>query len=335
MSNTNIYEKMTEKIMMKGSLIIPELFKMTCNQQEADILLAMPGTPEKLSIKVDLPVEEVDKICQNLYFKGVAFKSFKGGSLGYKMCRDMIQFHDASILWPKAPVEFHDLWQEFIEDEWPDFARNAVQFTKEAFTRVIPVGKAIDAGKQQILDFDSANQIIQKAELVAVTKCTCRIIAHKCDRPLEVCLQVNNAARYSLDRGTGREITKKEAFDILRECEAKGLIHVTMNKAHAGHFICNCCSCCCQALPLVISEGLNICNPSRYTAEIDPEKCSFCGTCVERCAFNAIIEQNSQTADDYMEVIADKCMGCGLCHLTCPEEAISLLEVRDISFIPA
>lgn len=48
---------MTEKIMMKGSLIIPELFKMTCDQQEADILMAMPGTPKQLSIKVDLAVE--------------------------------------------------------------------------------------------------------------------------------------------------------------------------------------------------------------------------------------------------------------------------------------
>jgi len=35
-----------------------------------------------------------------------------------------------------------------------------------------------------------------------------------------------------------------------------------------------------------------------------------------------------------MTVIAEKCMGCGLCHGTCPEDAVSLKEVREIDFIP-
>ncbi len=37
-----------------------------------------------------------------------------------------------------------------------------------------------------------------KAKDLAVTKCTCRLVAHKCDRPLEVCLQVDNAASYAV-----------------------------------------------------------------------------------------------------------------------------------------
>jgi Pyruvate/2-oxoacid:ferredoxin oxidoreductase delta subunit len=282
-----------------------------------------------------MPVADVEKMCLELYRKGLSFKSFKGGTVGYKMCRDMIQFHDATILWEDASREYLDLWQEFMETEWPDFARLVEQFFPKPFTRVIPVNKSIDAGKQKILDADSVDKIIESAEVIAVTKCTCRVIAHKCDKPLEVCLQVNNAARYTLDRGSGRELTKNEALAILRKCEEDGLVHVTMNKMHVGHFICNCCDCCCQALPLVIKEGLKICDPSRFRAAIDPDQCSSCETCLDRCYFNALELVETESGSTVMGVVGDKCMGCGLCQITCPEGAISLTAIREEEFIPA
>ena len=326
----NIYEQMTDRIMLTGSKLIPELFRMIADQSEAELLMAMPGTPDALAEKTGRPLAKVEAACDTLYYKGLAFKSFKGGTVGYKMCRDMIQFHDATILWPEATKAYHDLWQRFMEEEWPMFARLAEQFFPKPFTRIIPVGQAVDAGNQQVLDIDSANRIVMDADTIAVTKCTCRLTAHKCDMPLEVCLQVGNAAKYTLDRGTGRAVSKEEALSILADCEEKGLVHVTMNKAHAGHFICNCCACCCQAMPLVISEGLKILDPSRYVAEIDPDLCSACGTCLDRCFFSAIEEQA-----DAMAVIAEKCMGCGLCQVTCPEDAITLKAVRPEDFIPA
>ncbi len=332
---TPVYEKLTDKIMLTGSKIIPRLFEMIADPDEAALLLAMPGTPEKLAETVARPAADVEKMCVELYRKGLSFKSFKGGTVGYKMCRDMIQFHDATILWKDATREYFDLWQEFMETEWPDFARLAEQFFPKPFTRVIPVNKSIETGKQKILDADSVDKIIESAEVIAVTKCTCRVIAHKCDQPLEVCLQVNNAARYTLDRGTGREVTNEEAIAILRKCEEDGLVHVTMNKMHVGHFICNCCDCCCQALPLVIKEGLKICDPSRFAAEIDPDLCSSCETCLDRCYFNALELTETAGESETMRVIRDKCMGCGLCQITCPEDAINMTAVREEDFIPA
>lgn len=329
----DIYEQMTDKIMLTGSKLIPELFRMIADEDEARLLMAMPGTPEQLAEKTGRPLDDVEESCRVLYQKGLAFKSLKGGTVGYKMCRDMIQFHDATILWADAPLAYLDLWQRFMEEEWPMFARLAEQFFPKAFTRVIPVDQSLDPENQQVLDADSARKIITDADVIAVTRCTCRIIAHKCDMPLEVCLQVDNAARYTIDRGSGREVSATEALDILDLCEEKGLIHVTMNRSHAGHFICNCCSCCCQALPLVISEGLKILDPSRFMAEIDPELCSGCETCLERCRFNAIEASDSNA--DIMRVIAEKCMGCGLCQITCPESAILLKAVRPADFIPA
>jgi formate hydrogenlyase subunit 6/NADH:ubiquinone oxidoreductase subunit I len=332
----DIYQQMTDKIMLTGSRLIPELFRMIVDPEEARLLLAMPGTPEELAGRVGRSPEELERMCRTLYQKGVAFKSFKGGGLGYKMCANLIQFHDATILWSEATPEFHALWQRFMEEEWPGFARLLVKVVKKPLTRVIPVQQSIETGRQQVLDADSVESIIRSAEALAVTRCTCRVIAHKCDMPLEVCLQVNNAARYTIDRGSGREITREEALSILRDCEERGLVHVTMNKAHVGHFICNCCPCCCQTLPLMIREGLRISDPSRFRAEIDPALCTFCETCRDRCHFNALTPSESpgENGHPVMQVIAEKCMGCGLCHSACPEGAIRLREVRELDFIP-
>lgn len=49
-------------------------------------------------------------------------------------------------------------------------------------------------------------------------------------------------------------------------------------------------------------------------AEIDPERCSACGTCVELCQFSAI---SSEFVVDQIE-----CEGCGVCHALCPEKAV-------------
>jgi NAD-dependent dihydropyrimidine dehydrogenase PreA subunit len=333
--SASIYEQLTDKIMLTGSTIIPRLFEMIADPDEAALMLAMPGTPEQLSATLAQPEAEIEKMCRELYRKGLVFKSFKSGTVGYKMCRDMIQFHDATILWEDASREYFDLWQTFIETEWLDFARLFEQFLPKPLTRVIPVNKSIDSGKQKILDADSVDKIIESAEVIAVAKCTCGVIARKCDKTLEVCLQVNNAARYTLDRGSGRELTKAEALTILRKCEDEGLVHVTMNKMHVGHFICNCCDCCCQALPLVIKEGINICDPSRFQAVIDPDRCSLCETCLDRCYFNALKLIETENGNETMSVIDDKCMGCGLCQITCPEQAISMIAVREEDFIPA
>lgn len=325
-----IYDEMADRILLSGSKLIPQLFEMIADKEEAELLMAMPGSPQELSESLKKPEEVVAEMCKTLYVKGLAFKSLRDGDVKFKMCRDLIQFHDGTILWPDATKEYHDLWQQFMEIEWPDYARMVTSIIPTAFTRVIAVEESVDPGKQQVLDMDSIKNIIASSETLAVTKCTCRVIAHKCDKPLEACIQVDNAAKYTLDRGTGREISKDEAYEIIRDCEEKGLVHVTMNKAHVGHFICNCCECCCQTLPLIISERLNLTAPSRFSAVVDQGLCSGCGTCLERCKFDAI-----ELVNEVAVVNADNCLGCGLCTVTCDEDAIGLVEARPADFIPA
>jgi len=55
----------------------------------------------------------------------------------------------------------------------------------------------------------------------------------------------------------------------------------------------------------------------RPLAEIDLEKCSRCGLCVDICRFNAIQD---------FRVDRFACEGCGLCREVCPQEAVSMRE---------
>lgn len=327
----SLYKELASRIGLGESEIAPRLFEMLADETDAKILLSLPGTIEDVQAKLGLGQEEAEERMKELFLKGLVFPSHKTTPTTYRMGRDFVQFHDATILWQDAPLEFLDLWQEFMEKEWPDYARRISEMLPKPFTRMIPVNVAIEA-RTHILDFESVGDMVRKARILAVTKCTCRLTARKCDRPLEACIQVNNAAAYALSRGTGRRITVEEALEILKKSEEEGLIHVTLNRHEVDHFICNCCPCCCQTMPVLIKGGIRVVDPSRYKAEIEAGRCTGCGTCHERCYFGAIEWESGEGS--VSRVDGSKCMGCGLCRVTCPEEAIELVEVRPESFVP-
>ncbi len=63
--------------------------------------------------------------------------------------------------------------------------------------------------------------------------------------------------------------------------------------------------------------------------EIDNEKCTRCGKCVEQCRFNALFMLKGQKP----QIVKDLCCGCGLCWVICPEGAItSKKEACGVSF---
>jgi MinD superfamily P-loop ATPase len=55
---------------------------------------------------------------------------------------------------------------------------------------------------------------------------------------------------------------------------------------------------------------------SNYIAIIDEESCESCGICKEeRCPMDAIVEDLGGYS-----VQAERCIGCGVCAVTCPTE---------------
>ncbi|RJP26396.1 MAG: 4Fe-4S dicluster domain-containing protein [Actinobacteria bacterium] len=331
MNDEDLYEKLSERILTKGSAFIPELFRMIADEEEARIMLATPGTAEELADKLGYPLEEMEQKLDLLYHKGLVFKADKPQGTLYRMCRDITQFHDATILWDGTTPEYLALWGRQTQEELPDYINMVSMVIPKPFTRVVPVNQPVEA-RQSILAFEDVEQMVHDAGKLAVVNCTCRLVDGKCGKPLEVCLQLGKAADYTIDRGSGREVSEDEAMEIIRMSEEAGLIHVAMNKAYGSHIICNCCEDCCVAFGLPI-EATKIVDPSRFLAVVDADTCSGCGDCVERCFFDAVTLEE-RDGEEISVIAAEKCMGCGLCQVTCPEDAISMQAVREEDFVP-
>jgi Pyruvate/2-oxoacid:ferredoxin oxidoreductase delta subunit/DNA-binding MarR family transcriptional regulator len=332
MSEKTVYEQLADAVGTGDSKYIPGIFESLADNKEAKVLLAAapPATIQELVQKTGLKEEEVEAMIDPLFKKGLLFKSKKAEGTRYYRVRQVLQMHDSTAVIVDAPRKMLDLWKGFMDKEFNEYMRKMEQLLPSPVIRVIPVNVSVQ-NETQILAFDDVKSIIAQARNLAVTACSCRAIDGACGKPLEVCVQIDKAADYSIERGTGRKLEKDEALKMMKMCEEEGLIHVTGNKRTLGHVICNCCSDCCLNWPSVRTGLGKFVVPSRFRAEVDASKCTSCETCLDRCYFEAI---SMEGEEDTALIHAEKCMGCGLCLVTCPTEAIALKEVRPAEFVP-
>ncbi len=332
MADKTSYQQLAEHVGAGDSEIIPAIFESLIDENEASVLLAAspPATIKELAEKTGIAEEEIEKMMAPLFLKGLIFKSKKGDDMRYYRVRHVPQLHDATAVMVDPPPKMMALWKEYAHKEWDGYSRKLEELLPQPVIRVIPVNLSIDH-KSQILAFDDVKSIVESARNLAVTKCSCRAIDGACGKTLEVCIQVDRAADYGIERGTARKLEKDEAIKMLKMCEEEGLIHVADNKRNVGHVICNCCDDCCINWASVRTGLGKFVVPSRFEAVVDADLCSSCESCLDRCYFDAI---SMEGEDDSAVVSSEKCMGCGLCMVTCPEEAISLNEVRPQEFVP-
>jgi hypothetical protein len=128
------------------------------------------------------------------------------------------------------------LWRQYMEEEYPQVPAALVTMKIPPFFRVVPINEKIET-KSQVLAYEDAARIVENASVIAVTNCPCRMIMRKCDKPIDVCLQINKGAQYALKRGTGRRIDAEEAKTILRRAEASrsGPSHGKQSRYRDGH----------------------------------------------------------------------------------------------------
>jgi Pyruvate/2-oxoacid:ferredoxin oxidoreductase delta subunit/predicted transcriptional regulator len=329
MADTILCQQLAEAVGAGESPLIRKIFEALVNDDEAKVLAAAapPATAGEIAHKTGLSQETIKTMVESLFKRGLIFKSKKGEEMKYYRVKTVPQMHDATILTPGISREVLDLWKTFMEKEWPKYGRKIMDFLPGSLMRVIPVNESIEPGSR-ILAYEDVIKIIENAKTLSVTKCSCRVIDGSCGKPLEVCMQVDRAAEYNLERGTGRALSKGEAIEMLKMCEEKGLVHVVDNRQVVGHVICNCCKDCCMNWSIMTGPKKWVA-PSRFEAVVDPDLCKGCKTCLERCFFDAIVVN-----DNLAVVNAERCMGCGVCTVSCPTEALRLKEVRPADFVP-
>lgn len=307
-------------------------------------------TPEEAKIAVRLkfspkPKEPLESIYERVKDLGYSIEELEKrldtmvmkGLIHSKRVEDKKLYNNMLFAIGIYELQINNLSKEFLDD----FFRYALEGlgltlfrTKTPQLRTIPLEKSITP-KKYVGNYDDLINIIENSEgPISVQPCVCRKVTDLAGRPCkvtsrrEICLAFGDLAQSELELCLGRPISKEEAIKIIRQNEEDGLV-LQLTNSFELEFICSCCSCCCGLL-----MGTNLLPKpaeyfaTNYYAEVDPELCSGCGTCLERCQMKAL-----KLIDDISTVNRDRCIGCGICVPTCPTEAIQL-RVKDKKVVP-
>lgn len=160
--------------------------------------------------------------------------------------------------------------------------------------RVIPIEQAID-GETRRASYEEVSKYLNENDIFTVSDCSCRtarrVMGEGCGHLAEdMCIQMGHAAEYYIRTGRGRQITREEAFEIIKRAEENGLMHQIPNLDGSGktHAICNCCGCSCLALRTAsMFKNVDMVR-SNYVSKVNKEKCVACGECVVNCPVNAL-----------------------------------------------
>ncbi len=303
--------------------------------EKQQIATLLPATSDRLVLETGMSLEAVEKNLAELRAFGAILRDHKTSrKVIFDLYPGIIELRDAVLLTPGIDLEMVEMWDHLIRKELPKTLPAWIKRKIPPVMRTIPVERTVDA-RSTVLDMESARSIVENAKQVVVIPCVCRSSRHSlnkspdCPAPEDahICMLINRFGQESLERGIGKQITGAEAVEKLKAAEEAGLVHMTRNNVKDDLALCNCCSCCCTGLFLVNQIKYDAFAPSRFQVSLDAEACVGCGTCVDRCQFEAI------EVDDIAQIDLDSCFGCGNCVLTCPSDALVLEEVRPREFI--
>ncbi len=252
-------------------------------------------TAQKLSVLCGKSVEKTSELLMQLAYAGVCFVNVIDGvdtfwydtwvpGIMEMMCNNK----ENVAKYPQIPRAF----EAYGRVRGP---RTAGAFpVGVGLMRVIPIESAID-GESHRASYEEVSKYLNDNTVFTVSDCSCRtvreVMGEGCGHLKEdMCIQMGHAAEYYIRTGRGRQITREEAFDIIKRAEENGLMHQIPNLDGSGktHAICNCCGCSCLSLrtaEMFINVDMV---RSNYVSKVDKDKCVACGECVEHCPVNAL-----------------------------------------------
>ena len=289
------------------------------SEEEAELYLSlsmMSETPDAIAQRIGRDAAAVAALLERMFEKGLIFRVKKGDSPRY----GAVPFVVGSYEYQAKDIDrgLAELFEQYFVE-----ALGKKGIGQMPPLRTIPVNKSIHH-LWPVAPYEDVKKIVESKDKISVSNCICRmqqgLLDKGCDKPLEVCFQFGSHAQYYVDKGMARFITKEEALSIIDKCDQEGLVPQPFASQDAGG-MCNCCGDCCGILRSIKFHS----KPAEqvltnYYAAVDPDVCSACETCVDRCQMEAVKAGDNDVA----LVDRDRCIGCGLCVTTCPSEALSL-----------
>lgn len=301
------------------------LLKKIFFKEEACVAVQLSGKMEPVDViaeRLGLPVKEVSTKLMKMVKRGLVWFSKKDGKPHFRLAPFIVGIFEAQL--ESMDHEFVHLFEEYMADG----GAVGIMKPQPAIHRVVPAKGAVKT--EWILPYDDVRALFIAAKTFSVRDCICRVQQdllgqRKCDFPLKNCLSFSSIDRPSRPG----DITKEQALAILDKTEDIGLVHTVSNVIKGIFYVCNCCGCCCGILRGITEWGIEeSVATANYFAVIDPDECTECGICIERCQVHAISEKDGKTVAE-----RKKCIGCGLCVTGCPDDAVRLQKKPDAEII--
>ncbi len=314
--------------------LVQELF----TPDEAEVNNAMPRKPstvEEIANELGKPRNDIVAILEAMADKGLCRTFLK----------DDVRFYQGE---PFMPGIFEYQFFTGKTTERDKKIARLIQAYKKAFeaargeaemtfpvARVITVDRTINAGNT-VHTYDQVSTYIDKNDTIGVGTCFCRHEAKLLggdthDMPMEACMWFGNMAAYAIERLGARQMTKQEARQVLDKAEEAGLVHMSRNTTEDIDFICNCDRWHCGVISGVLKQSKPaLFFNSGFQPRFDPDLCTACETCIERCPSEAL----AMGDNDVPQVNPHRCFGCAVCASGCPAEAIVMETKPDFPVPP-
>lgn len=313
-----------------------EILARLYTPEEAELIVKMPYGLVGLSrIEEVTGIEEsrLQKLLDGLGDKGLMLDFWTGEEYRYAVSPLVIGIFEFTMMRTRGELDMKEwarLFSEYLGDKTTFYGANFGRGEKISPLRILPYDDAIEDGDfVEILDYEKADAILDQVRRLAVGTCSCRheklhIGQKKCDIPLDTCTSFDTAADYMIRHGFAREVTKETIRVKLAQSKESRLVLCTDNTRKGVSFICHCCGCCCNILLGVSRFGYpNVVVTSNYIAQSNHEECGQCLSCSENCPVQAIAVDVKTSLPIVDESV---CLGCGVCALDCPTEAMKLVK---------
>lgn len=253
--------------------------------------------PEEIARRCKKPLERVIELTSQMAEIGVLeyHPDEKGVDQLY-----LPQLCVGALEWTMMGPTFKDHPEQallFEHETFESFTGNGIYMpmSNHGVHRAVPIETALKSEPHH-MDWEELSTLVEKNsdDFYCVGNCICRqgrrVEGTGSGEPsLQWCLGLGEFGRYMVRTGKAREITKEEWMNIIRKAEERGFVH---NVANANgkkiEYVCNCDYKTCYTLRADLYSQNSSMTRSNFVAQVDPEKCTACGMCVETCPMNAV-----------------------------------------------
>ena len=320
-----------------------QILKMLFSEKEAQLVAQLPIKPfttESAAKIWKMKPLEAKKILDELSSRAILLDMENEGNQVYMLPPPMAGFFEFSMMRIRGDIDqklLGELFYQYLNIE-EDFIKDLLLHGETQLGRVfIQEGVLSNENALHVMDYERASEVIKGAKHIGIGLCYCRHkmqhVGKACDAPMEICMTFHGTAASLIKHGHARRVEVTEGMGLLEKAWEHNLVQFGENAREKVSFICNCCSCCCEAM--IAAKKFGILQPvhtTNFLPVVKDAQCKGCGKCVAVCPVEAAYITMGDDHQDHkhkkVEIDENICLGCGLCLRSCPTKALSL-QLRD------